>query len=108
MPGVLIIEVMAQVSSVLIFGENPAANGPRRLAFFLGIDRAKFRRTVVPGDQLIVEAEMLKLRRNACRVHAVAKVEGAVAAEAEMLFGLMDAPTDDENLTTDQIRQAGL
>ena len=108
MPGVLIIEVMAQVSSVLIFGDNPSASGPRRLAFFLGIDRAKFRRTVVPGDQLIVEAEMLKLRRNACRVHAIAKVDGAVAAEAEMLFGLMDAPTDDDSLTADKIRKTGL
>jgi UDP-3-O-[3-hydroxymyristoyl] N-acetylglucosamine deacetylase/3-hydroxyacyl-[acyl-carrier-protein] dehydratase len=89
MPGVLIIEVMAQVSSVLIFGDK---GEPEKLAFFLGIDRAKFRRTVVPGDQIVVEAEIVHLRRSACKVKAVAKVEGIVVAEAEMLFGLTDAP----------------
>ena len=89
MPGVLIIEVMAQVSSVLIFGDK---GEPEKLAFFLGIDKAKFRRTVVPGDQIVVEAEIVHLRRSACKVKAVAKVEGAIVAEAEMLFGLTDAP----------------
>lgn len=91
MPGVLIVEVMAQVASVLIFGEQEEAE-PRKLAFFLGIDRARFRRTVVPGDQLVVEAQMMHHRRNACRVKAIARIEGQVAAEAEMLFGLMDGP----------------
>jgi UDP-3-O-[3-hydroxymyristoyl] N-acetylglucosamine deacetylase/3-hydroxyacyl-[acyl-carrier-protein] dehydratase len=91
MPGVLIIEVMAQVGSVLMF-EDGVGEGPGKLAFFLGIDKAKFRRTVVPGDQLIVEVVMLKQRRSACKVKAVARIEGHVAAEAEMMFGLMDAP----------------
>ena len=86
MPGVLIIEAMAQVSSLLIFGE-----GSENQAYFLGIDNAKFRRTVVPGDQIIIESHMLRLRRNACRVKAVAKVDGAIAAEAEMLFGLKES-----------------
>ena len=90
MPGVMIIETMAQVSSVLIFGENGAE--PGKLAFFLGIERAKFRRTVVPGDQLVVECEMLQMRRNACKVRATAKVEDRIAAEAEMLFVLIDGP----------------
>ncbi|MEX2015851.1 MAG: 3-hydroxyacyl-ACP dehydratase FabZ, partial [Candidatus Hydrogenedentales bacterium] len=85
MPGVLIIEAMAQVSSLLIFGE-----GSENQAYFLGIDNAKFRRTVVPGDQIIIESHMLRLRRNACRVKAVARVDGAIAAEAEMLFGLKE------------------
>lgn len=89
MPGVLIIEVMAQVSSVLLFGSE--SGEPGKVAFFMGIDRARFRRTVVPGDQLIVEAEMVHLRRNACKVHAVAKIEGDIAAEADMMFSLMDA-----------------
>ena len=90
MPGVLIIETMAQVASVLIFGDQNSEY-PGSLAFFLGIDRVKFRRMVVPGDQLVVEAHMIHLRRNACRVKAVAKIDGSPAAEAEMLFGLMDA-----------------
>ncbi len=90
MPGVLIIEVMAQVSSVLAFGDG--SERPEALAFFLGIEKARFRRTVVPGDQLVIESKMLHLRRNACKVHAVARVEGDIAAEATMFFGLMGAP----------------
>jgi UDP-3-O-[3-hydroxymyristoyl] N-acetylglucosamine deacetylase / 3-hydroxyacyl-[acyl-carrier-protein] dehydratase len=88
MPGVLIIEAMAQVSSVLIFGDKGEA--PEKLAFFLGIEKAKFRRTVVPGDQLVIESEMIRHRHNACKVRAVAQVDGAVAAEATMTFGLME------------------
>lgn len=90
MPGVLIVEAMAQVSSVLIFGENGEPNG--QLAFFLAIEKARFRQTVVPGDQLHIECEMIHLRHNACKVRGVAKVDGAVAAEAVMTFGLIDAP----------------
>jgi len=87
MPGVLIVEAMAQTSSVLIFGESGEPTG--KLAFFMGVDKAKFRRTVVPGDQLIMECEMLRLRRNACKVKGIARVDGEIAAEAEMTFGLM-------------------
>lgn len=90
MPGVLIIEAMAQVSSVLIFGESGEPDG--QLAFFLGVDKAKFRQTVVPGDQLVMECEMLHLRHNACKVKAVARVDGNVVAEATMTFGLLEAP----------------
>ncbi len=88
MPGVLIVEAMAQVSSLLIFGQN--GEPADRLAFFLGIEKAKFRRTVVPGDQLVIESEMLRNRHNACKVRAVAYVDGTVAAEAIMTFGLME------------------
>jgi len=89
MPGVLIIEAMAQVGSVLIFGENGEPNG--QLAFFLGVEKAKFRRTVIPGDQLLIDVEMVRHRRNAYKIKAVATVDGAVAAEAMMTFGLIDA-----------------
>ena len=88
MPGVLIIESMAQVSSVLIFGADGKPAGKH--AFFLGINSAKFRRTVVPGDQMEIEATMKRLRRNACRVKCVARVDGEVVAEAEMTFALTD------------------
>ena len=90
MPGVLVIEVMAQVSSVLIFNDDGESAG--QLAFLLGIDRAKFHRNIVPGDQIVVEAEMLHFHHNACKIKAVARIDGAIAAEAEMLFGLMAAP----------------
>lgn len=89
MPGVLIIEAMAQVSSVLIFSESGDPQG--RLAFFMGIDKAKFRRTVIPGDQLVIEAEMIHVRHNACRVKAIARVDDAIAAEAIMSFGLVES-----------------
>jgi UDP-3-O-[3-hydroxymyristoyl] N-acetylglucosamine deacetylase/3-hydroxyacyl-[acyl-carrier-protein] dehydratase len=85
MPGVLIIEAMAQVSSLLVFGPEGDAT---HHAYFLSIDSAKFRKTVVPGDQIVIESTMVKSRRNACRVRAVARVDGAIVAEAEMLFGL--------------------
>lgn len=88
MPGVLIIEAMAQVSSLLVFGPDGDAE---RHAFFLSIDSAKFRKTVVPGDQLVIESTMIKLRRNACRVRAIARVDGSIVAEAEMLFGLQNS-----------------
>jgi 3-hydroxymyristoyl/3-hydroxydecanoyl-(acyl carrier protein) dehydratase len=89
---VLIIEAMAQVSSVLIFGESGEPNG--QLAFFLGVEKARFRQTVVPGDQLVIECEMVHMRHNACKVRALAKVEGTVVAEAVMTFGLLDAPAN--------------
>ena len=89
MPGVLIIEAMAQVSSVLIFGADGKPAGKH--AFFLGISNAKFRRTVVPGDQIVIECTMKRLRRNACRVKSIARVDGEVVCEAEMSFALSDA-----------------
>lgn len=87
MPGVMIVEAMAQVSAVLIFGDTRDPDG--KLAFFLGVDKARFRRTVVPGDQLVIEVEMIRRRKNACKVAAKALVDGVVAAEAIMTFGLM-------------------
>ena len=93
MPGVLVLEVMAQVSSVLVLDDLTESDDgpPRQFALLHGIDRAKFRRIVVPGDQIVVEAEVMHTRRNACKVKAIAKIDGVIAAEAEMLFGLMGA-----------------
>jgi UDP-3-O-[3-hydroxymyristoyl] N-acetylglucosamine deacetylase/3-hydroxyacyl-[acyl-carrier-protein] dehydratase len=89
MPGVLIIEAMAQASAVLIFGEERDPEG--RIAFFMGVDRAKFRRSVVPGDQLVIEAEIVTLRSTACKVKGVARVDGQIAAQAIMTFSLKKA-----------------
>lgn len=91
MPGVLIIEAMAQASTVVIFGAD--GNPSNKQAYFLGINNAKFRRTVIPGDQLVIECKMIRRRKNACRCKAVAKVDGEIAAQAEMLFGLHDIPS---------------
>ena len=87
MPGVLIVEAMAQVAGPLILSK-----GKRRgkMVYFMGIDKAKFRKPVVPGDQLILEVDILRLRSRGCQVKAVAKVKGAVVAEAELLFSVID------------------
>ena len=85
MPGVLIIEAMAQLGAVYILAK-PQNQG--RIAYFMGIDNAKFRRPVVPGDRLDLELEILKMRSRVGRVHGIASVEGNMAAEADISFAL--------------------
>jgi UDP-3-O-[3-hydroxymyristoyl] N-acetylglucosamine deacetylase/3-hydroxyacyl-[acyl-carrier-protein] dehydratase len=88
MPAVLIIEAMAQVGGVLLLSmvENPKA----RLVYFMAIDKAKFRKPVLPGDQVRFELEMVKLRMNTCKMRGKAYVEGDLVAEAELLSVLRD------------------
>lgn len=88
MPGVMIIEALAQVSSVLIFGPDGVAEGKQ--AFLIGINNAKFRKLVVPGDQIVLESTAKRMRRNACRVKAVARVDDVIVAEAEMTFAIQE------------------
>ena len=88
MPGVLIIESMAQVGGFLMMKdlENPED----KLPFFAGIDRARFRRPVVPGDQLRIVGEMVKSRGNIAKINAKAYVDDELAAEAELMFAIQD------------------
>ncbi len=88
MPGVLIVEAMAQVGAVLLLGDMPDRSG--KLVYFAGIDKAKFRRPVVPGDQLRFEVEVLKLRSRTARLRGEAFVGDALVAEAEMLSFMVD------------------
>lgn len=90
MPGVLIIEAMAQCGALLLIHEIPDRQS--KLFFFGGIDKARFRKTVVPGDQLILEMTVLQRRANTARLQGVAKVDGAVVAEAELLSVMVDRP----------------
>lgn len=85
MPGVLIVEALAQVGAVavLIKEENRG-----RLAFFAGIDSCRFKRQVKPGDQLRLEVEMVRLRGPIGKGKAVATVDGEIACEAEITFAL--------------------
>lgn len=85
MPGVLIIEAMAQVGAVAIL-KLPEFAG--KIALFAGIDKARFRRQVVPGDQLRIEVEVLKLRGTIGKSYAVAYVGEEMAAEAELMFAV--------------------
>jgi 3-hydroxyacyl-[acyl-carrier-protein] dehydratase len=83
-PGVLQLEAMAQTAGLLL---NKLLGSEGRVAFYLGVDKAKFRRTVVPGDQLRIEIRFLKMRLGMARVSGRARVDGEVACEAERLFG---------------------
>jgi len=87
MPGVLIIEAIAQAGGVLLYHSIP---DPQHTFVVLSkIDNAKFRRPVVPGDQLKIEAEILKLKGKYCLLKGRATVEGEVAAEGEMVASLL-------------------
>ncbi|MGA1779973.1 MAG: UDP-3-O-acyl-N-acetylglucosamine deacetylase [Planctomycetota bacterium] len=88
MPGVLQIEAMAQLSGVLLLRNTEDIN---KLAYILSVDNVKFRKTVVPGDQLILEAELKKLRSRTGQVQARALVEGQVGPEATLRFMIVDA-----------------
>jgi 3-hydroxyacyl-[acyl-carrier-protein] dehydratase/UDP-3-O-[3-hydroxymyristoyl] N-acetylglucosamine deacetylase/3-hydroxyacyl-[acyl-carrier-protein] dehydratase len=88
MPGVLIIEAIAQAGGILLYHSIP---DPQHTFVVLSkIDNAKFRRPVVPGDQLKIEAEILKLKGKYCLLKGRATVEGEVAAEGEMVAGILD------------------
>jgi beta-hydroxyacyl-ACP dehydratase FabZ len=90
MPGVLIVEAMAQVAGVGLLG---AVQDPqKKLLYMAGVDRAKFRRPVVPGDQLRLEAEIVALKMRTCKCRARALVNGALCAEAEITSVLVDRP----------------
>lgn len=86
MPGVLIIEAMAQVGGV---GALNIPDNLGKLAYFLAIKDAKFRKPVVPGDQLVIEVEIIKIKMSVMQVHATAKVAGELVTEADMMFAFV-------------------
>ncbi|MBZ5639695.1 MAG: 3-hydroxyacyl-ACP dehydratase FabZ [Acidobacteriia bacterium] len=88
MPGVLIIEALAQTGAVLMLHDY--AERKAKLVYFAGIDGARFRRVVVPGDRLRLTMEVVKLRSRTCKMRGVADVEGEMAAEAEILSAMVD------------------
>lgn len=92
MPGVLIIEAMAQTCAVLVI-HTLGAEGEGRLIYFMGIDDARFRRPVVPGDVLRIEVRKLRGRGNVWRLACIARVEGETAAEATITAMLLP-PSD--------------
>ncbi len=89
MPGVLILEAMAQVGGFLLM-RSLDARAEKKVMYFTGIDKARFRRPVVPGDQLRFELELLQLRRQMCRMRGQASVEGKLVAEAELSSVVVD------------------
>jgi 3-hydroxyacyl-[acyl-carrier-protein] dehydratase len=88
MPGVLIVEAIAQAGGALLLTEYTDEDRRTKLMVFTGINEAKFRRPVVPGDQLRIEVTVLNWRSNAVRMRGVATVEGKVACEAVVMCAL--------------------
>ncbi|HEX7154888.1 MAG TPA: 3-hydroxyacyl-ACP dehydratase FabZ [Thermoanaerobaculia bacterium] len=90
MPGVLIVEAMAQCGAVLFL--RNMEDRDQKLFLFGGVDKARFRRPVVPGDQLILELEVLQARASTVKLKGVAKVGEQVVAEAELLSVMVARP----------------
>lgn len=90
MPGVLILEALAQAGGLLVAASRPIAAD--EVVYFSGMDRVRFRRPVVPGDQLVLEARLIKLRQRAAKISAEASVDGRLAAEAELMANFGEQP----------------
>ena len=95
MPGVLQIEALAQVGAILALREFDDRDD--KIPFFSGIDNARFRRPVVPGDTLRLEVTALRIGSKVQKMHGVASVDGQVTAEAEILCIIANRPQETEN-----------
>jgi len=84
MPGVLIIEAMAQAGGILAYLTG-SVEQRNRLIYFMGMDKVRFRKPVVPGDQIILEAKILKFRSKAAKMSGIATVDNQMVAEAELM-----------------------
>jgi 3-hydroxyacyl-[acyl-carrier-protein] dehydratase len=93
MPGVLIIESMAQTSAVLVV-ESLGGDAAGRVVYFMSVEGAKFRRPVLPGDQLRIHCVRLQRRGNVWKFHAIARVDGVAVAEATYAAMIMDRPAE--------------
>ena len=90
MPGVLILEAMAQASAILASFDLDKIDNLNRLYYFVGIDKARFKRPVEPGDQLVFEVKIVRRIKNMWKCEGVATVDGDVAAKAELMFTYQD------------------
>lgn len=84
MPGVMILEAMAQVGGILLFS---CKDGAKKTAYFVGVNNVKFRKPVVPGDVLRIEINITNLRSRLAVVHGVVQVGPDIVAEADIMFG---------------------
>ncbi len=88
MPGVLIVEAMAQAGGFLLL--NTVENADSKVAYFMGIDGVRFRKPVLPGDQLRFELKMVSFRRSTCKMTGLAYVGEQLVCEAEMMAAVVD------------------
>src|SRR5207302_10541691 len=98
MPGVLIVEAMAQTAGILVLKSIPDRD--RKLVLLVSVDGARFRKPVVPGDQLRLEMHVLKRKGSVAKMAGKAFVDGAVVAEAEVMCKLEEKPTPEEKPRT--------
>jgi 3-hydroxyacyl-[acyl-carrier-protein] dehydratase len=89
MPGVLILEALAQIGGILAYASEPF-DASNSLMYFLGIDKAKFRRPVIPGDKLDLEVRVIHHRTNVWKLHGEASVDGTLCAQGELLASVVD------------------
>ena len=90
MPGVLIVEAMAQATGLLAMESRPAEVSEKSLYYFVGIDKARFKQPVEPGDQLFLEVEVMSVKRGIWKFSGVAEVDGKTAATAEVMCTARD------------------
>lgn len=88
-PSVLLVEAMSQLLAVLAYASEPFDTS-QKVLYFLGVDAAKFRRPVVPGDRVVLEVEVTQRRSNIWKAHASATVDGNLCAQADILAALTD------------------
>ncbi len=85
MPGVLMLEAMAQAAALLTFDAIGARPDDKTVYYFAGIDAARFKRPVEPGDQLIMDVELLRMKAGIFKFKGVSRVDGNIACEAELM-----------------------
>ena len=88
MPGVLIIEAMAQVGGLLLM--DTVSDPEDKVVYFMSLDNVKWRKPVIPGDQLVFEVQMVQFRRNVCKIRGVGRVDDKVVAEADLMARIVD------------------
>ena len=88
MPGVMIIEAMAQTAGIMVSQKFPQTRG--KIMFLASVEEAKFRKPVVPGDQLLLEMKLLRLKTSVVKVQGIATVNGQAVAEAILMCKLTD------------------
>lgn len=88
-PGGLILEALSQLTAVLAYASDPYDNA-QKVMYFLGVDEAKFRRPVIPGDRMVLEVEVIQRRSNIWKVAGEASVDGNTCATAKLLAALTD------------------
>jgi 3-hydroxyacyl-[acyl-carrier-protein] dehydratase len=103
MPGVLILESMAQVAGLMILSLSEQSG---KIPFLASMDNVKFRKPVVPGDTLITEAHLIKVRGMIGKVRMVARVDGGVVAECDMTFALKEAVHHSPDQVLEKLRAA--